>query len=489
MIKNIDHYWLGFKRSHAYIASLIAILSFVGLSIADIQDIRLKLIALGGFIATVMMLIHWNRGQKLSQTYITLNAPLVRSKNASARFQSMIDMIYLYTRLDQIESTGAWGKSLVSLFYPLLIVNNKRDDKPSDETKKEGGLTTTSLTLLSLRDFWLRDEKYSTQPFVLLGKEYFHKRSSKGFGTLCDTKRDGQRSPTPSARHTAMACLALIGLNGRPDKLMDGLDYLTRNLEVEIEGKEKCPSVALAASIAAFEYFIQSDPIQTESKQYMSNNVRRFLHAWPKHRLEWENRLLEIKSDNDVLWPPYAELKEFSFYSSLMVYGLIPGILQGEHERRFFNFCDILFSSECGGGVPFYSAMKNPDFGTTAKVLSLLLSPAIANLFKERGKERLLNEKISQYESFLEKNYEAIESDIFKMIYTETASSLLAYGTLEDNDKQMARIKRLENVVTTVEQAIRLDSEKPVINHQIKIDYPYLDTLIGQRILNPYANC
>ena len=398
----------------------------------------------------------------------------------------MIDMVYLYSRFDQIGATGAWGKSLVALFYPL------KGTKPGIETKEEGGMTTTAMTLNGLKEFWLCDDKFFTMPFVSQGKNYFLTRYDKGFGTLSETGRDGKRFVKSSSRHTAMSVLALIGLNGNSEKILGGLNYITENLEEEISSnKETCPAVAIGAAIAAFEYFALSKSLHAGLQSDVYKNLNKFINHWDDHKARWSNMLCQIKIEVDSLWPPYAGLKEFSFYPSLIIYGLIPGIIKGNQKDRFFDFIDLVCSKEVDGGVPFSHEIKNADFGTTAKVYSILKIPVIVKLFEDNGKKNFYEDKLLQYEKYLINNYANINSEAFRMIFTETVSSLLPHGTFYNRNSQIQRIVRLEKVISQVKIQYSDKEHDIVINMEDDVEsrYPYLRQLITNRIFKPYLEC
>ena len=164
--------------------------------------------------------------------------------------------IFHFVYNDQIPESGGWGVSHAHVFKYLYGTT------PSAVDLREGGIGSTFLAIRSLLSAGAKINSTNEVGRKVLKYLLDRQDHTGGFGRFSKT-RSGEEIHT-SYRHTALAVMVIILLDGPSQMVLNALDYLDKLTKNDVLN-DSAPSIVCAALLLCFEWLI--------SKKWSARNL------------------------------------------------------------------------------------------------------------------------------------------------------------------------------------------------------------------------
>ncbi|MEW8436921.1 MAG: hypothetical protein AB2689_02090 [Candidatus Thiodiazotropha taylori] len=279
--------------------------------------------------------------------------------------RSLKNEIEEYVCNDQIAASGGWGNSQIEIF------EYTSGEEPTAIDLREGGIVSTFIALRALRA-----SGYPINSYEGIGKDalsYLLTRQNYqgGFGRF-KKSRSGEEVSV-SYRHTALALLSLLILDGPSKNIKDGIGYLLKINISDIES-DAAPSIAAPIVLLALHMLQAGEWGKSHLTEIERHNV------WNKLE-ELRTPLLEhvessAKTPDSELWVPYGNSERMIFDSALTTVDFLslnpeapPSVISNAilHISKSFN----------GEGIPYDPSRKIADIGCSLYFATLCFRPII----------------------------------------------------------------------------------------------------------------
>jgi len=290
---------------------------------------------------------------------------------------------YLYD--DQIQSTGAWGKSYAEVYE---YITGKKQTLFDVE---EGGIVSTYIAVRALLAAESNPPFLETQAAQRVIEYLITRQTQSGsFG-----RRIASRSGIeihPSIRHTAYAVLMLVGLDGPPENIVRALYYLSQSEVLDLRD-DASPCMAAAAVIAVFDNVIGGD----WGRSHLTKDDLSALDIdeWPERRTVLlrfiENESRSVSNPYSPLWVPYGGFEKKLFDTTLFTVDLLTlcssPLLWSSVLKVLKKMSEVMTT-----GLPFDpSSSSVPDVGISGYFSTICFRPPVYKvLHKSKDGRRIL---------------------------------------------------------------------------------------------------
>jgi hypothetical protein len=233
----------------------------------------------------------------------------------------------------------------------------------------------------------------SYEPPGKAATEYLLKRQKKhtakgAFGRF-SVSRSGEEI-VPSFRHTALACLTLMAMNGPPSAVLEGIRYLV-SMTVDDLRDDAAPSIACAASLLALECAASS----AWGEQHLPRkDVDRVKEVLNDHRADLMLALeSEARSPTTYapLWEPYAHRGRMIYDSALTTLDLLT-LLTDPPWNIVVAALYHLARGKMELGLPYDPSLDKPDVGISAYFATICRrGPVLQRLRTTEGEDSILS--------------------------------------------------------------------------------------------------
>jgi hypothetical protein len=283
-------------------------------------------------------------------------------------FDAFLEYVAAFVAADQIAESGGWARSQNRVFEYTI------GQPPSTIDRREGGIMSTYIALRALAATGV-----DLAPHVEPGRsatKYLLKRQTKSgmFGRF-SVSRSGEEIK-PSLRHTALACLALMIIDGPPEPIARGLDCLTRVKRAEV-ADDAAPSIAMSAALVALDTAANGEwgdlHLSSDHRKAISHATTDLEHEFLES-IESESK--DPSASYAPLWEPYGRSARMLYDSALTTIDFLT-LYPRSPWSSVCTVLQYLADNRIHGALPYDSSAPGPDVGISSYFAAICYRPSV----------------------------------------------------------------------------------------------------------------
>jgi hypothetical protein len=269
---------------------------------------------------------------------------------------------------DQIDESGGWPRSWARVYE----YNTK--EPPNPEVRREGGIISTYMAIRGLAA--IRPKLTTFEAPGHDAYKYLIQRQGgdHGFGRMVRARSNYQI--LSHLRHTALAVLALVLLDGPIDKIALGYQYLGGLTPEKLEN-DSTRAIAIAATIHAAEFAAESEWAAARLPRTMRQRMATLLDQHKERLLQTiESECKDPQKGYAPLWVPYGKFAPMVYMSALLMVDFLT-----LWKRPPWHIIDPaishLASRRKGGALPYDPSCSTPDLGVSSYFAVVCFRPEV----------------------------------------------------------------------------------------------------------------
>ena len=307
---------------------------------------------------------------------------LPRGQFNSASLSSFTRMLKTFVIEDQIRDSGGWAVSQERIF------KYNYGKSPKAIEKREGGIVSTYIAVRALRAAGI-DMNSHTAPGHAAAAYLSKRRTNDGaFGRFNESR--GIELIRPSFRHTALACLALMTLDGPPNIVIQSIRHMGTVTANDFQHDE-APSIARAAWLLAMQCASSEAWGQRHLPATEVAEVRELLaNRKAELLLDIESEAKSLTQPYSPLWEPYGHRPRMVHDSALTTVDLL-SLLTDAPWDVIITALSHLAKTKVEHGLPYDPSLSTADLGVSTYFAVICRRRPVFNKLKAAkvGKEIL----------------------------------------------------------------------------------------------------
>jgi hypothetical protein len=291
-------------------------------------------------------------------------------------FNAFLEHVASFVAADQIGDSGGWAVSQERVFEYTT------GRAPSEIDRREGGIISTYMALRALAATGV-DLAPHTEPGKSATKYLLKRQSKSGMFGRFSISRSGEEI-RPNLRHTALASLALMILDGPPEPIVRGLECLTRMTRAEV-ADDAAPSIAMAASLVALHTAANGEWGTLHLSSVQRDSIARALIALEHECMtSIESESKDPSAPYAPLWKPYGGSARMLYDSALTTIDFLT-LYPRPPWSSVCAALQFLAENRSRGGLPYDPGAAYPDIGVSIYFVALCSRPPVAQQLAARG--------------------------------------------------------------------------------------------------------
>jgi len=292
-----------------------------------------------------------------------------------------VSSLKAFVLADQIPESGGWPISQERVFRYVW------GQPPTKIDKREGGIVSTYIAVRGLRTAGVEMNSYS-EPGRSAAKYLLKRRTAHGAFGRFTASRSGEEIH-PSFRHTALACLALMMLDGPPEHIIQSVHHLETMTTEDLQD-DAGPSMAIGAVLLALE--CATTPAWG-TKHLSASTVERFQAFLADKKAELLLALdSEAKSpttEYSPLWEPYGHSQRMLYDSSLTTLDLLTLLSDPPWDTIIAALAHIA-AGQVQGALPYDPSSKTGDVGISTYFAVLCRRQRVSTQLQQTSEGRTI---------------------------------------------------------------------------------------------------
>jgi hypothetical protein len=352
-----------------------------------------------------------NTVQRLDPPYSDVN---IEDVSQPSKLQTFLQHVKTFVIEDQIEESGGWPKSWMGVFH----YNTGRH--PSDEDRREGGIISMYLAIRSLA---AANPGLTTHQMPgATAFRYLRDRQQKadgGIGRYVTSRTGAEIRPT--FRHTALAVLSLVHMGAPTERIINGLNYLSK-LSPQSLMEDSSRSIAIAATLLSLDVAVRSGWAEAHLPEKLRQRMSQVLDRYKETLLQLlESECKDPETGYAPLWVPYGRFKPMIYMSALTTIDLLT-LYREPPWHLILEALHYLALQRKGAALPYDPSQDSPDIGMSSFFAMICYRPNVrAQLLALQDKDVLdaardcLQFAIGAWD----------QSEFWKYVYVDTIANAL----------------------------------------------------------------